>query len=257
MKKKLVSILAAFVFSAAHAGGGMTGGSTEITQLLNFAELTSQTTETIQQTSTQIAQLVNLQRMLTTAPGAVLGQMGLPTNQLSSAMNLYGSVSQARQALTSANSSMGSFQTAIYSINRAASISNQEVLPYLKSRIEYAQKNNTALDADIQQGQQAMDNFAQANSDYQAAAANIPSLVGTTDNLQTMNQSMMKQGMMMGQANSLLGSMLTQNAVKRKEEQADDAAQAAYQGQINNRYRSGSSYTPSNTNYSGSTFNIR
>lgn len=228
MRKPLTFFIAsAMLFNVAYAGGGMTGGSTEVTQLLNFAELTSQTTETIQQTTTQIAQLSNLQRMLTTAPGAVLGKLGLPVDNVATTLAMLNNVTRARSALEQARMSTQVFDQSLFSLSRKGALSNQDLLYYLQANVRYAQQNKTKLDSDIVAAQKAATDFQRASVDYQASAATIPTLVGTTDNLQALNATLAKQGIQMAQANSLVGTLVEQEAGKQQRELDQQAASAA------------------------------
>lgn len=60
IRKTTAALVAAMSFSSAHAGGGMTGGATEFTQIMNNAELVSIYSSEIQQVAQQLQMIQNL-----------------------------------------------------------------------------------------------------------------------------------------------------------------------------------------------------
>jgi type IV secretion system protein TrbJ len=73
---KIVPLLAMSVFAFNGYAGSVagTGGSTEVTQLLNNAEMVNQTTQQIMMVQQQLTMLANQAKNLTTAPQQIWGQ---------------------------------------------------------------------------------------------------------------------------------------------------------------------------------------
>lgn len=78
MKKILLATVLSttMLFSlASHAGGGMTGGATEITQILNNVQLVLQYSTQIQQYESQLKNLSSLQQWASVDPAAALNRL--------------------------------------------------------------------------------------------------------------------------------------------------------------------------------------
>ncbi|MCX8017213.1 MAG: hypothetical protein N2690_04855 [Rhodocyclaceae bacterium] len=104
MKKTLLSILAATFIGThgvARAGGGLTGGALEITQLANNIELMAQVAEATQQTVQQINMLTTMLQNLRSLEKltGVAKALGIETESLQSFINAYKGVSGALAAL--------------------------------------------------------------------------------------------------------------------------------------------------------------
>lgn len=92
--------MAALMFMAplqSHAGGGMTGGSTEITQLMNNIELVSQVGEATQTTANTLMTAQSTMQMLRNLPDTVLNEAlgGLPVEQVRAMADAYKVMNQA------------------------------------------------------------------------------------------------------------------------------------------------------------------
>jgi P-type conjugative transfer protein TrbJ len=101
----VLSVLAFGVFSAgiAGAGGGMTGGATEITQKLNNAELVAVVKNGVQQAQNQIRQIANEIEMITNQVMMIMNQVtmiqDLVKNTLSLPSQLYGEIMKSVDAV--------------------------------------------------------------------------------------------------------------------------------------------------------------
>ena len=80
-----------------HAGGGMTGGSTEITQLMNNIELVSQVGEAVQTTANTLMTAQSTMQMLRQLPASVIDEAmgGLPVEKVQAMADAYVVMSQA------------------------------------------------------------------------------------------------------------------------------------------------------------------
>lgn len=87
MQKVIVAIILA-LSSTAHAGGGATGGATEITQMMNNGELVAMVGESSQQTATQIQQYITQVSQLRTMNQNMLQ---MPLASISRALGPYSS----------------------------------------------------------------------------------------------------------------------------------------------------------------------
>lgn len=95
--KKLVGVFL-FAFSlSAHAGGGMTGGATEFTQLANKAELIAQVGQAVQTTSNTLMTAQSTMQMLRQLPESVISEAmsGLPVEKVQALADAYTVMSQA------------------------------------------------------------------------------------------------------------------------------------------------------------------
>lgn len=81
----------------AHAGGGITGGATELTQLLNHAELIAQVGEAVQTTSNTLMTAQSTMQMLRQLPAAVIdgALSGLPVEQVQAMADAYKVMNEA------------------------------------------------------------------------------------------------------------------------------------------------------------------
>jgi len=79
---------------ASYAGGGLTGGALEITQLLNNAELMAQVAESAQQTAQQVNMLATMMQNLQGLGdlSGIAARLGIPTSSLQSFFNSYPSM---------------------------------------------------------------------------------------------------------------------------------------------------------------------
>lgn len=94
--KHIVFSLSLIFSIPAHAGGGATGGATEITQLMNNTELVMQVGEAVQTTANTLATAQATMQMLRQLPSTVVSQMtGLPIDQVAKLAQAHVVMSQA------------------------------------------------------------------------------------------------------------------------------------------------------------------
>jgi hypothetical protein len=97
---------------ASYAGGGLTGGALEITQLANNAELMAQVSEAAQQTAQQVNMLATMMQNLQSLGdlSGIAARLGIPTSDLQSFVKSYRSVSEAQKAVSQISSSLTRLQ---------------------------------------------------------------------------------------------------------------------------------------------------
>lgn len=87
----------ALISPLVHAGGGMTGGATELTQLMNNTELVAQVGEAVQTTSNTLMTAQSTMQMLRQLPESVIAEQmgGLPIQKVQAMADAYKVMSQA------------------------------------------------------------------------------------------------------------------------------------------------------------------
>jgi len=97
---------------ASYAGGGLTGGALEVTQLANNAELMAQVAESAQQTAQQINMLATMMQNLQSLGdlSGIAARLGIPTSSLQSFFNSYKSAAEAKKAVEQISASLTRFQ---------------------------------------------------------------------------------------------------------------------------------------------------
>lgn len=98
--KTIAAICAAATLTLAapaHAGGGATGGATEMTQMLNNTELVAQVGEAVQTTSNTLMTAQSTMQMLRQLPASVINEQmgGLPIAKVQAMADAYRVMSQA------------------------------------------------------------------------------------------------------------------------------------------------------------------
>lgn len=89
--KKIIPIFLASLTMPAHAGGGLTGGATEITQLANHVELIAQVGEAVQTTANTLMTAQSTMQMLRQLPQSVIDEAmsGLPVDKVQAMADAY------------------------------------------------------------------------------------------------------------------------------------------------------------------------
>lgn len=95
--KKLIPVFLFLPLTAAAGGGGITGGATEVTQLLNHAELIAQVGQAVQTTSNTLMTAHSTMQMLRQLPQTVLDDAlkGLPVDKVQALADAYVVMSDA------------------------------------------------------------------------------------------------------------------------------------------------------------------
>lgn len=170
-------------------GGGMTGGSTEITQILNNGELMLQVNEATTQTVAQLNQLARMQQMLTNLPQTVLSEMGISPQTAGSLVKTVQTVSQAYRTVSSLNANLQAFGSQVQNIDRLANLNGMQMSSYLTSEMQRFSATGKGLDAESGVERQTVDRIME---DYQAAnriMQEVPQTQGMKDTTQLMTSS--------------------------------------------------------------------
>lgn len=115
---KNIAAIVGMAFSVAlqplpsYAGGGLTGGALEVTQLANNAELMAQVSEAAQQTAQQVNMLATMMQNLQSLGdlSGIASRLGIPTSDLQSFVKSYRSVAEAQKAVSQISASLTRLQ---------------------------------------------------------------------------------------------------------------------------------------------------
>lgn len=134
-KKIRLSLLSLALFALqAYAGGGATGGATEITQLMNHAELISNVVNTTNEVQNTLRQAMYLYQSLKNLdPNTIARMAGFPAQDIQTMANLYGQVSTLQSTAQQAAQVLNNFQA-------GAQYMNMDPQQYLLLRAQAAQQ---------------------------------------------------------------------------------------------------------------------
>lgn len=194
------------------AGGGITGGSTEITQLLNNAELVSGVAKQAA-TVSQLAQSYVVQ--YNTLKEQILAGLKIGNLSLQDVVQIQSNFSNYQDSLKTLGLDLGSFQNTIQLRNTEAQLQNLTLLQYVQRQSSLIANGNAQAAARVQR-EQAL--AQQITSDIQLVRqyqAQIPATEGIHASTQLMN----------GQMNLLLQQM-TRLVQLTSEAQGSDRAAA-------------------------------
>lgn len=210
--------------SAARAGGGMTGGATEITQLANHAELVSSVAQqaqmveqNVQAQITRLQQYVTMVQNLKQVPASLIDQTIAPyRTQISNFQSLSTAITQLQQA---ANATSGLFGRSLSEMNTTGMSPAQ----WLSAYTSLASTRGGIYQQQLTQDMQNLDTLAGRAENLQQIQSQIPNVTGTVQGLQMLNQ----------QSNVLAGEMVDLHALMQRQvaqQMQDRAAQAKAQG---------------------------
>lgn len=220
--QRVLLVTAMLWCGAARAGGGGLGGATEVTQLLNHAELMTQVSHQATMVSqnvtaqvTRVQQLANQLRNLVQLPQQVLAQTLAPyQQQITDLKNLAQAVTDMKNA---ADQTRALFST------RMGEMSNlhMDPLQWLNAYITLAKTKGGQYQRQLDQDMNALDNLSQRAANLKAISDQIPQVSGNIEGLQLLNQ----------QSNILAGEMvelrsLVQRQVALQTQDRLDQAQA-------------------------------
>lgn len=182
----------------AFAGGGMSGGAMESTQLMNNAELVAQVGESMQQTSntlrTAFATMQQLRQlppdMLEKVAGGVLKEMDLSVADLKTMSNAYETFNKASSAYRDA---AGVMRTAGSDLQRFERVGMSiPVDKYLSMYIEKALRGGDAAAARMDAQIQTLQRAAGMSKAVQDSAAAVSKIDSSTAGLQMLAQQNLK-----------------------------------------------------------------
>ncbi len=206
MIRRLLLAMGIAVSANAYAGGGMTGGATEVTQLMNNAELAAQTAENARQTATQLSQLYTaLENVKSYGDLAAVEQkMGLPPGTLRQAADNLGSVKKLRITINGMRlnaEDLSERSKALYAIFRAA-LKTYEKTGRKPTEVmeEMAKRDDAEAKAYKKQAEYTRQQIEQTIKDVDSIkkqADGVPTITGSVKGLQyiagqnvTINQSL-------------------------------------------------------------------
>lgn len=184
MERKILAACAfcltlTFLCSPAKAGGGgLTGGATEITQLMNNAELVMQVSESMQTTINTLQTAHSTMQMLRSLPQHLISQIsGVPLEQ----------VKQMAQAYEVMKDAQATYKDAADVLKKAAAdsarlgITPSELLAY---KADAAYRHGGVYKTSYEQEQEKIRRASQASKDVQKQADTIQSIDSNVKGLQ-------------------------------------------------------------------------
>ncbi|CAJ0806918.1 conjugal transfer protein TrbJ [Ralstonia thomasii] len=200
--KRAVVALALCTSASAFAGSvAGFGGSTEITQLLNNAELVSSVAQQAQMVEQNIqAQITRLQN-LAQVPGELINETIAPyTQQIDQFRSLYSAVTDLQQA---AQSTSQLFSNAMSDMSSA----NLKPSQWLSALSSLAKSQGGVYRAQLSQDMNAISALAKRAQNLQSIQSKIPGVTGNVQGLQMLNQ----------QTNVLAGEMIDLHALMQRQ----------------------------------------
>lgn len=200
--KRAAVALALFKSASAFAGSvAGFGGATEITQLLNNAELVMSVAQQAQMVEQNIqAQITRLQN-LAQVPGDLINQTIAPyTAQIDQFRSLYSAVSELQQAAQSTSQLFGSAMSEMSSANLKPS-------QWLSALSSLAKSQGGVYRTQLNRDMNAISMLAKRAQNVQDIQSKIPGVTGNVQGLQMLNQ----------QTNVLAGEMIDLHALMQRQ----------------------------------------
>ncbi|MFM0019503.1 conjugal transfer protein TrbJ [Paraburkholderia azotifigens] len=196
------------VSTAQAGGGGVTGGSTEITQLLNHAELAASVgkqaemvEQNVQAQITRLQQYVTMVQNLKQVPESMISQtIGPYRTQITNYQSLYSAVSQLGQA---ANATSALFGRSVSEMNATGMSPSQ----WLSAYTNLATTRGGLYQQQLIQDMGNLGTLAERARNLQEIQSQIPNVTGNVQGLQMLNQ----------QSNVLAGEMVDLHALLQRQ----------------------------------------
>lgn len=192
----------------AFAGGGGMGGATEVTQLLNHAELASSVSQQATMVGqnataqlTRISQLANQLKNLVQLPQNLLAQTLAPYQQQ------IGDLKSVVQAVGSLQSAAAQTQALLTNGIGEMNTTGMSPLQWLNAYINLAQQQGGQYQRQLDSDLDTLSNLSQQAQNLQTLSAQIPAVSGNVQGLQLLNQ----------QANLLGGEMVELRALVQRQ----------------------------------------
>lgn len=213
--------LAAFAVSVpAHAGGGMTGGATEWTQIMNNTELVSQVGEAVNTTSNTLMTAQSTMQMLRQLPESVVNESmgGLPVEKVQAMADAYKVMSQATGVYRDAENVLRQAQADGQRLN----VSPQQLL---RMKAEAAYKYGGVYQTTYEQELAKLKRLAETSKDVQRQAEIVRGIDSNVGGIQTLASQNLK---MQATLTDISSSIATANAnaalaAKQAQEKEGDA----------------------------------
>ncbi len=224
------AVIAIFlVASTARAGGGgVTGGSTEITQLLNHAELAASVgkqaemvEQNVQAQITRLQQYVTMVQNLKQVPESMITQtIGPYRTQITNYQSLYSAVSQLGQA---ANATSALFGRSVSEMNATGMSPSQ----WLSAYTNLATTRGGIYQQQLNQDMGNLGTLADRARNLQEIQSQIPNVTGNVQGLQMLNQQSNVLAGEMVDLHALLQRQVTQQMQDRIEQAQSQASASA------------------------------
>lgn len=216
MKRRTLTITLALVLAApAHAGGGMTGGATEWTQIMNNMELVQQVGEAVNTTSNTLMTAQSTMQMLRQLPESVVNEAmgGLPVEKVQAMADAYRVMSQATGVYRDAENVLRQAQAD----GQRLKVSPQTLL---RMKAEAAYKLGGIYQTTYEQELAKLRRLAETSKDVQRQAEIVRGIDSNVGGIQTLASQNLK---MQATLTDISSSIATANA---------NAAETARQAEI-------------------------
>ncbi len=218
---RAIGLIAALSLSvSAHAGGGMTGGATEVTQIMNHVELISQVGEAVQTTSnTLMSAQATMQQLRQLAPSTIAQMAGVPIDQVQKLANAYTVMSR----------SVGVYKDASDVLRKAADdsqrlgITPSELLRY---KADAAYKHGGVYKQTYEQEQEKLAALEAVSKDVQQQAEQVKSIDANVKGIQFLAGQNVKMQASLVQLNHSIQTANANAAREAKEQQEKEGAHA-------------------------------
>lgn len=178
------------VASMSYAGSvGGTGGSTEVTQIMNNGELMNQVTEATYQSQVQMNQLGQLKQMLTSLPTSTLQQMQITPTASNNFQSTTNNVSQAYDKTSSLNSNLRAFSDQITNINRLANLNGVQPSTFVTGEFERFKATGQGIDVERGLERQTVNRIVADNQAANDIMQQVPQTQGMKDTTQLLTSS--------------------------------------------------------------------
>jgi P-type conjugative transfer protein TrbJ len=196
------------IATARAGGGGVTGNATEITQLMNHAELAASVgkqaqivEQNVQAQITRLQQYVTMVRNLKQVPESMISQtIGPYSTQITNYQSLYSAVSRLGQA---ANATSALFGRSVSEMNATGMSPSQWLSAYTNLAATRGGLYQQQLDQDMGN----LGTLAERARNLQEIQSQIPNVTGNVQGLQMLNQ----------QSNVLAGEMVDLHALLQRQ----------------------------------------
>lgn len=217
MRRRTLTIITVILSAPAHAGGGLTGGATEWTQIMNNMELVQQVGEAVNTTSNTLMTAQSTMQMLRQLPESVVNEAmgGLPVEKVQAMADAYRVMSQATGVYRDAENVLRQAQ----SDGQRLGVSPQVLL---RMKAEAAYKLGGVYQTTYEQEQAKLKRLAETSKDVQRQAEIVKRIDSNVGGIQTLASQNLK---MQATLTDISSSIATANANAAIEAKRDrDAA---------------------------------
>lgn len=211
--RTLTLALTLAITTPAHAGGGMTGGATEWTQIMNNMELVSQVGEAVNTTSNTLMTAQSTIQMLRQLPESVVNEAmgGLPVEKVQAMADAYRVMSQATGVYRDAENVLRQAQSDGQRLN----VSPQQLL---RMKAEAAYKYGGVYQTTYEQEQAKLKRLAETSKDVQRQAEIVKGIDSNVGGIQTLASQNLKMQATLTDISSSIATANANAAIEAKQE---------------------------------------